>query len=192
MNKDNKDIASVKAVMKTLNVSMNDLIDNNGLMNLLREKILSGALPKSEVQHLLNEMPEFKSPTTTSCKMLRFSTHGTTGLEYALNGGDVVGPIITGKGIRYVLALKNIAQNLTLEEAEKLARMQESVGGFDWIVPCDDHFKAMIGNLSRINTFLEAYGGDKIGHTPFLSTSFQHNKPQRWNVRFILPLPLKI
>ena len=124
--------------------------------------------------------------------MLRFSKHGATGIEYALNGGDIIGPIITGKGIRYVLSLKNIAKNLTLEEVVKLANKMESVGGFDRIVPSDDHFRVMIGSLSKINSFIEAYGGDKIGHTALLSTSCQNNKPQNWNVRLILPLPLKI
>jgi hypothetical protein len=185
---------SVKAVMTTLNVSLNDLVANDELMTLLRSRLLSGELRKNDVLQLLSEMPDFQPKTAraSSCKMLHFATHGATGIEYALNGGDVIGPIIEGKGIRYVLALKNIAVNLTIDEAEKLAGVQESIGGFKWIVPNDDHFKAMLGNLSKINRFIEAYDGDKIGNTPFLSASFQSNKPQRWNVRLILPLPLKI
>lgn len=189
---DKQKIESVKAVMKTLEVSLNDLVGNEELIELIRTKIIKGTLKKSDVVNLLNELPDFKprskSKAIPSCKMLRFATHGTTGLEYALYGGDVIGPIVKGDRFRYVLALKNIAVNLTIDQAQELARNQESIGNLDWIVPNDDHFKAMIGNLSRINSFLEAHGGDKITTTPFLSASYQGNKPSKWNVRFILPL----
>ena len=59
MNKQN--INSVKAVMQTLNVSLDDLIENSELMSLLRARILNGTLSKSIVQQLLNEMPELKT-----------------------------------------------------------------------------------------------------------------------------------
>ena len=187
-------IVSVKSVMKAMNVSMDDLLGNDELLNLLGNRILSDKLEKSKVLQFLNEMPdsEPEKPSaqrgSQTCKMFHFATHGATGLEYALNGGEVIGPVIKGKAFRYVLALKNIAQNLTIDEAEKLAGLQESVAQMHWIVPNDDHFKAIVGNLTKINRFLEAFGGDKIGNTPFLSASFQSNKPQNWNVRLILPL----
>ena len=188
----NKQLESVKAVMKTLEVSLNDLVGNEELIELIRTKIIKGTLKKSDVVNLLNELPDFKpkskSQTSPSCKMLRFATHGATGLDYALYGSDVIGPVIKSERFRYVLALKNIAANLTIDQAQELAHNQESVGDLDWIVPNDDHFKAMIGNLSKINHFLENFGGDKITTTPFLSTSYQGNKPSKWNVRFILPL----
>ncbi len=195
---DKLSIDSVKAVMKTLNVSLSDLIEDGELIGLLRTRILNDRLTKNEILRMLGELPDAKpekAPTaqgSQTCKLLHFAKHGLTGLEYALNGGDVVGPVVKGRQIRYVLALKNIASNLNIDEARHLADRQECIGGINWIVPNDDHFRALQMNLSKINRFLEAHGGDKIGNIPFLSATSQSNSPRTWNVRFILPLPAEI
>lgn len=182
-------------MMKSFGVAPGEVVDNNEFLEILKERLQNGEISKQEILGILNNIPEHQAEdksavsSKTSLKMLRFATHGATGLEYALNGGEVIGPVIRGKNCRYVLALKNIAKNLTLEESESLARNQESVGGINWIVPNDDHFKSLIGNLQKINQFLEAYAGDKITSIPFLSATSQTNRPKQWNVRLILPLP---
>ncbi|MBR1600468.1 MAG: hypothetical protein IJ677_02695 [Alphaproteobacteria bacterium] len=182
--------------MKTLNVSLSDLIENDELVSLLRSRILGGALTKNEILRMLECIPDAKKPSanqgSTTCKLLHFAKHGITGIEYALNGGEVIGPVVKDRQIRYVLALKNIATNLNIDEARRLADRQECICGINWIIPNDDHFRALQVNLSKVNRFLEAYGGDKIGSTPFLSATSQSNPPRTWNVRFILPLPAEI
>lgn len=191
-------IESVKAVMKTLNVSLDDLVENDELVGLLRTRISVGMLTKNEILLMLRELLDARlekahaNQSSQTCKLLHFAKHGLTGLEYALNGGDVVGPVIKERQVRYVLALKNIATNLNINEARYLANEQECIGGINWIVPNDDHFRALQMNLSKVNRFLEAYGGDKIGNIPFLSETSQSNQPRTWNVRLILPLPAEI
>lgn len=63
---DKLEVYSVKAVMQTLNVSLSDLIDNDELISLLRERVLSGAISK-DILHLITKTiaakPE-KSPET--------------------------------------------------------------------------------------------------------------------------------
>ena len=196
MNKLN--VESVKAVMKTMNVSLSDLVENDELIGLLRERALSGELTKGEILSLADELPavqQGKAPETddsTTCKLLHFAVHGATCLEYALNGGDVIGPVVKGKQLRFVLSLKNSATNLDIFKAKEMAKKLELVNGIEWIVPNDNHFRVILNNIGAINRFLEAYDGDKIGSIPFLSETSQVNPPRKWNVRFILPLPLEI
>lgn len=189
-------INSVRAVMKTLNVGLSDLVENDELIGLLCVRIVNGSLKKDEIFKLLNELsgkkPEVSPVPSGISKVngnLHFATHGSTGVEYALDGKNVIGPVILGNGFRYVIALKNAAMNLKLEAAMKLADKQKKVDGINWIVPSDEHFMALQDKLLRVNRFLEIFNGDKIGKVPFLSTTSQANPPQTWNVRLILPLP---
>ena len=190
-------IKSVKAVMKTLDVSLIDLFEKDDLIGLLREGILNGTLKKEEVLQAVNELPEplpvkKNSKGSETYKMLHFAKHEATGVEYAVVGNDVVGPIIQGKDFRYILALNDVAVNIPLSQAKEIAALQDGIGGMEWIVPDDSHFLALLGMLNRVNRFLEAFDGDKIGTIPYLSASSQSNPPSRWKVRLILPLKDKL
>lgn len=78
---DKLSIDSVKAVMKTLNVSLSDLIEDGELIGLLRTRILNDRLTKNEILRMLGELPDAKpekAPTaqgSQTCKLLHFAKH---------------------------------------------------------------------------------------------------------------------
>ena len=192
----NEKIKSLKAMMNSFGITLNDIVDNDELLALLRLRLYNGKISKQDMLNIVNNLSENQleqkpevPPMQADAEMLKFATHGATGLCYALCGGKVVGPVIEARGLKFVLDLKNCASNLTLEEAEKFTRQKGNVGGMSWIVPSDDHFYALqkIG-AAKLNSFLEAYGGDTINAPPFLSTTSQANQPRQWNVRLVLPL----
>lgn len=85
--------------------------------------------------------------------------------------------------------LKPSIGNLTIHaNNQKLENLTEiNMGNYKYV-----DLQLSGSDLSKINRFLEAHGGDKIGNIPFLSATSQSNPPRTWNVRFILPLPAEI
>lgn len=189
-------IKSLKAMMYSFGITLNDIVDNDELLALLRLRLYNGKISKQDTLNIVNNLSEnqFEQKPEVPLQpavreMLKFATHGATGLLYALCDDKVIGPVIEANGLKFVLDLKNSTCNLTLDEAEKLTKQKGNIGGISWIVPGDNHFYAMqkIG-AAKLNSFLEAYGGDTINATPFLSTTSQANQPKQWNVRLVLPL----
>lgn len=192
-----KKIDSLKVMMKSFGISPGDVMDNNELLELLKTKMINGEISEQKVLGIINDLPKSRPASAPSAqtksstlRMLRFATHGASGLRYALHGSSVIGPVIEARGLKFVLDLKNCACNLTFEEAKEVAEQKETVNGISWIIPGDEHFYAILGfGTAKVNNFLEAFGGDKITNTPFLSATSQANRPSKWNVRLILPLP---
>lgn len=195
--------------MKTLGVSLNDLIENEELLGLLRARLNSGSVKIEELTEILNEAAKHPAPSTPSVtsveapaavakdsatsKKMEIRVHQTTGIRYVMHNYSTIGILVEGKGLRFVFALKNAGRNITIGQAKAMAQAEPQIDGISWIVPSDEHFRAIQSlGIRAINQVLGKFGGDSISSIPFLSTTSQNNPPREWNVRFVLPLKLEI
>ena len=142
----------------------------------------------------LKPTPQTAAKTTakTSAKneQFQFIEDPATKLTYAVRNGNTLGVVISSPKVgRFVLALKDFAKDLDIYQTNTQVSLLASEAGKKWIVPSDEHFRAVAGNLRNINDLLGRLGGDVIySRGAYLSSTSQANRPESWHVRLVLPL----
>lgn len=121
---------------------------------------------------------------------LKFFEDAKTKLVYAAEDGKTLGIVIDKPTVgRFILALNEFAKDMNLQQTNAQISQLPKVDGRKWIVPSDEHFKALGGNLHDINDLLTRLDGDVIyTRGAYLSSTSQANRPQSWHVRLILEL----
>lgn len=119
-------------------------------------------------------------------------SYGSTrnGLKYAMYKGNILGIVMEGRYIgKFILAKDEYRQNLNIYQARNLLETIPKVGEKSWIVPNDEHFRAIQNLGPKINSALcEISGMEMQKSKAYLSATSQENPPTFWNVRFVLPL----
>ncbi len=136
-----------------------------------------------------NKKTTTASSDSISSKKIEFSVRGN-GITYARCEGRPIGIVINSmlRG-KFILALREHGRNQDITVAQREAENLPAIAGKKWIVPSDDHFKAIRAKISQINATLRELGGDEISRDiGYLSSTSQQNQPARWNVRFVLPI----
>lgn len=201
---------NVKAVinlMQTLGVGLDDvtqaLSNDSTPQNLsvfaVRQAIETGTLklvdlfPKgSEAQKKLVAFlagDDFAAPVQQPKIEFRRASNGRS---YAVLGNKVLGVLICSQTLgRFVFALEKYGENISYDQALRELSNMPAVAGKKWIVPSDDHLRAAVGSrdaLSSVNFVLNELHGAPVGSRPLLSSTSQANRPNRWDVRLVLPL----
>lgn len=138
----------------------------------------------------LTPTPQTAAQTPAKNEQFQFIEDPTTKLTYAVRNSNTLGVVICSPKVgRFVLALRDFAKDLDIHQTNTQVSLLPSEGGKKWIVPSDEHFRAVAGNLRNINDLLNRLDGDVIySKGAYLSSTSQANRPQSWHVRLVLPL----
>lgn len=138
----------------------------------------------------LKPTPQTAAKTQVNNEKIQFFEDAETNLTYAVRNGNTLGVVISSPKVgRFVLALKDFAKDLDIHQTNTQVSLLASEAGKKWIVPSDEHFRAVAGNLRNINDLLGRLGGDVIySRGAYLSSTSQANRPESWHVRLVLPL----
>ncbi len=136
-------------------------------------------------------LDDVKAALQTTAPSAEEIEYGKTqnGMTYAKYQGKTLGVVFYQGNDAYVLSLRNNGKDIEYARAQKLATERSAPKGKCWIVPSDEHWRAIASAINKINSALCELDGDEIDRSiGYLSSTSQANRPRYWNVRFILPL----
>lgn len=123
-------------------------------------------------------------------KPLQIFDDAESKMSFAKCENETIGVLINSPKVgSFILALKDYAQNLDFEQTTAKIANLPAVNGKKWIVPSDEHFRALSGKFRQLNDLLDRLNGNVIyTRGAYLSSTSQANKPSSWHVRLVLPL----